>query len=157
MQSYAIIPGMGPSRPWEDVVGTPYVRLGSSLVDVRAYGASELLRSVSHRDGRPVIGIFETRTARVLNAYSLGSRGVREHKDALPRGLRTDGLGGYSVRLDDNGDIFFAGSSSLPAAVTPAVQRRILRHLGVRPARLDAVEHARRLFLAVLDWAWACA
>jgi len=146
---------MGPDRPWEDVVGTPFVRLGSSLVDVRAYGAPELLRSISHPDGRPVIGIFETRTARVLNAFSLGSRGVREHRDALPPGLCGCGLGGYSVRLGDDGEAVFAGSSSLPAAVTPAVQRKVLRHLGVRPARLDAVERARRLFLAVFDWACA--
>lgn len=157
MQSYVIIPAMGPNRPWEDVAGTPYLKLGSSLVDVRACGAPELLKSVSHPDGRPVIGIFDTRTERVLNAFSLGSRGVREHRDALPPGLCGCGLGGYSVRLEEDGAVVFAGSSSLPAAVTPAVRRRVLRHLGVRPARLDAVEHARRLFFAVFDWACACA
>ena len=148
---------MGPDRPWDDVAGTPYVRLGSSLIDVRAYGAAELLRSVSHPDGRPVIGIFVTRTSSVINAFSLGSRGVREHRDALPPGMSADGLGGYSVRLEDDGEVRFGGSSSLPAEVTPAVRRTILRHLGVRPARIDAVEHARRLFLAVFDWACACA
>jgi hypothetical protein len=157
MQTYAVMPSMGPSRPWEDVAGTPYVRVGSSLVDVRAYGASELLKSVSHTDGRPVIGIFDTRTACVLNAFSLGSRGVREHRDALPPGMCADGLGGFSMRLEDDGRVVFAGSSSLPAAVTAAVRRRVLRHLGVRPARLDAVQHARRMFLAVFDWACACA
>lgn len=149
--------GAGPLRPWVEVPGTPFVKLGSSLIDTRAFGAPELLKAVSQTDGRPVIGIFETGTARVLNAFSLGSWGVRGHADAVPPGRDRSGLGGYSVLIRPDGRPVFAGSGSVPAEVTPAVQRAVLRHLGVRPARLTPAERLRRLWLRVLDWAAALA
>lgn len=147
--------GGGPLKPWLELPGTPFVRLGSSLVDTRAFGAAELLKAVSHADGRPVIGIFETRTARVLNAFSLGSFGVRGHSDALPPGRDRGELGGYSFLLRPEGRPVFAGSGSVPAAITPAVQRAVLRHLGVRPARISPAERFRRLWLRFRDWAAA--
>ncbi|MCR4295954.1 MAG: hypothetical protein NUW21_10490 [Elusimicrobia bacterium] len=147
--------GAGPLRPWLEMPGTPFVRLGASLVDTRAAGASELLKAVSQTDGRPVIGIFETATARVLNSFALGSFGVGGHSDAVPPGRDRSGLGGYTFQLQPDGGSLFAGSGSLPAAITPAVERAVLRHLGVRPARLTPAERVRRLWLRVLDWAAA--
>ena len=147
--------GAGPLKPWIEVPGTPFVKLGESLIDTRAFGAGELLKAVSQTDERPVIGIFETNTARVLNAFSLGSWGVRGHSDAVPPGRDRSGLGGYSYLLRPDGRSVFAGSGSVPAEVTPAVQRAVLRHLGVRPARLSPAERLRRLWLRVLDWAAA--
>ena len=147
--------GAGPLKPWIEVPGTPFVKLGESLIDTRAFGAGELLKAVSQTDERPVIGIFETNTARVLNAFSLGSWGVRGHSDAVPPGRDRSGLGGYSYLLRPDGRSVFAGSGSVPAEVTPAVQRAVLRHLGVRPARLTPAERLRRLWLRVLDWAAA--
>ncbi|MDP3542065.1 MAG: hypothetical protein Q8T11_06295 [Elusimicrobiota bacterium] len=149
--------GAGPLRPWLEVPGTPFLRLGSSLIDTRAFGATELLKAVSQTDGRPVIGIFETGTARVLNAFSLGSWGVRGHSDALPPGRDRSELGGYSFQLRRDGRPAFAGSGSVPATITPAVERAVLRHLGVRPAHLSPAERMRRLWLRVLDWAAALA
>ncbi|MBI2787170.1 MAG: hypothetical protein HYX59_00680 [Elusimicrobia bacterium] len=149
--------GAGPLKPWVEVPGTPFVKLGSSLIDTRAFGAPELLKAVSQTDGRPVIGIFETGTTRVLNAFSLGSWGVRGHSDALPPGRDRTKLGGYSYQLQPDGTSVFAGSGSVPAAVTPAVQRAVLRHLGVRPAVLTARQRLQRLWLRVLDWAAALA
>lgn len=149
--------GAGPLRPWLEVPGTPFVRLGASLVDTRAAGAPELLKAVSQTDGRPVIGIFEKATARVLNSFALGSFGVRGHSDAAPPGRDRSTLGGYTFQLQPDGGLLFAGSGSLPAEITPAVERAVLRHLGVRPARLTPAERMRRLWLRVLDWAAALA
>lgn len=149
--------GAGPLRPWVEVPGTPFVKVGASLIDTRAFGAPELLKAVSQTDGRPVIGIFETGTARVLNAFSLGSWGVRGHSDAVPPGRERSALGGYSFLLRPDGGAVFAGSGSVPATVTPAVQRAVLRHLGVRPAVLTARQRLQRLWLRVLDWAAALA
>lgn len=147
--------GAGSLKPWSEVPGTPFVKLGPTLIDTRAFGARELLKAVASSDGRPVVGIFETGTARVLNSFALGSFGVRGHSDALPPGRDRAGLGGYSYQLKTDGASVFAGSGSVPAAVTPAVQRAVLRHLGVRPERLAPAERLRRLWLRVLDWAAA--
>jgi hypothetical protein len=78
--------GAGPLKPWTDIPGTPFVQIGPTLIDTRARGATELLKSVTFADDRPVVGIFEPRSARVLNSFSLGSFGVRGHSDALPHG-----------------------------------------------------------------------
>lgn len=147
--------GAGPLRPWLEISGTPYVRVGPTLIDTRSPGAIELLKSATFIDDRPVVGIFETRTARVLNAFSLGSFGVRGHSDALPHGRERAELGGYSVFLSPDGNAIFKGSGSLPATITPAVERSVLRHLGVRPAVLSARERLKRLWLRVQDWAAA--
>ncbi len=146
--------GGGPLKPWLEVPGTPFVRLGVSLVDTRAPGAAQVLRAASYPDSRPVIGIFETRSSRVLNSFTLGSDGIRGHSDAVPPGLDRSALGGYSFQLRPDGPAF-AGSGSLPAVVTPAVQRAVLRHLGVTPVRMTARERLKRLWLRVLDWAAA--
>lgn len=103
----------------------------------------------------PVIGIFETTSRRVLNSFSIGSFGVRGHSDALPSGRDRSELGGYSVFLRPDGSAVFMGSGSVPAVVTPAVQRAVLRHLGVRPAETTFRERMRRLWLRALDWASA--
>ena len=147
--------GAGPLKPWIEVPGTPFVRIGGSLIDTRAQGASELLRAVSFPDDRPVVGIFEPRTARVLNAFALGSSGVRGHSDALPAGVDRSSLGGYSLFLLPDGSAFFKGSGGVPAEITPRVERAVLRHLGVRPAVLTARQRLLRLWLRVLDWASA--
>ncbi len=146
--------GAGPLKPWLEVPGTPFVRLGVSLVDTRAPGAMQVLRAVSYPDGRPVIGIFETATARVLNSFALGSYGVRGHSDALPPTLDRKTLGGYSVQVRPEGPAF-AGSGSVPAPITPAVQRAVLRHLGVTPAQMTARQRLKALWLRALDWAAA--
>lgn len=147
--------GGGPLRPWLEVPGTPFVRLGEILVDRRAFGAAEVLKSVTYPDHRPVVGVFETRTGRVLNAFSLGSFGVRGHSDAAPPGRDRAELGGYSLFLRPDGAAVFMGSGSLPAAVTPAVQRAVLRHIGVRRAHETPLERLRRLWMRAMDWAAA--
>lgn len=147
--------GAGPLKPWIEVPNTPYLRLGASLIDTRAPGAVEVARSLSYPEERPVIGLFETRTNRVLNSFALGSYGVRGHSDAVPPGRDRKELGGYTMLLRGDGETVFAGSGSLPAPVTPAVQRAVLRHLGVRPADLTRRQRLKRLWLSVLDWATA--
>lgn len=147
--------GAGPLKPWVEIPGTPLVQVGPMLVDTGAPGARELLKSMTYADARPVIGIFEPRAARVLNAFSLGSYGVRGHSDAVPPQRDRSELGGYAYRLNPEGVAVFAGSGSVPAALTPAVQRAVLRYLGVRPAELTPAERLRRLWLRVLDWAAA--
>lgn len=145
--------GMGPRRPWVELPGTSFVRVGESLVDLRALGAPSLIRAVSQPDERPVIGIFETRTARVLNAFALGEFGVRGHSDALPSGRDKSGLGGYTLFLPDDGRPVFAGSGGVPAPVTPAVRREVLRFVGVRPAEETPLQRLKRRWLTVWDWA----
>ena len=145
--------GAGPLKPWLELPGTPFVRLGDKLIDTRAQGAPELLKSLTFPDERPVIGIFEPDSTHVLSAYSLGSFGVRGHSDALPQGRDRKALGGYSLFLRPNGSTIFKGSGGVPADITPAVERAILRFVGVRPARLTPAERMKRLWLRVLDWA----
>ena len=147
--------GAGPLKPWTDIPGTPFVQIGTALIDTRARGATELLKSVTFADDRPVVGIFEPRSARVLNSFSLGSFGVRGHSDALPQGRERGELGGYSLFLRPDGNTIFKGSGSVPAERTPAVQRAVLRHLGVRPAFSTPAERLKNLWLRVLDWAAA--
>lgn len=147
--------GAGPLKPWLELPGTPFVRVGESLVDTRAFGSTSLLRALSYPDGRPVVGLFERATARVINSYALGTEGVGGHSDAVPPGRDRATLGGFTYLLRPDGGSDFAGSGSLPAPITPAVQRSVLRHLGVRPVRLSHAERLRRLWLRVLDWAAA--
>jgi hypothetical protein len=145
--------GLGPRRPWVELPGTSFVRVGESVVDLRAHGAPSLLRALSQPDERPVIGIFEPGSARVLNAFALGEFGVRGHSDALPQGTPARELGGYTLFLSDDGRPVFAGSGGVPAPITPAVRRSVLRFVGVRPAGETPVQRLRRRWLAVLDWA----
>lgn len=145
--------GLGPRRPWVELPGTSLVRVGESVVDLRAHGAPSLIRAISQPDERPVIGIFEPGTARVLNAFALGEFGVRGHSDALPRGASARDFGGYTLFLPDDGKPAFAGSGGVPATVTPAVQRAVLRFVGVRPAEETPLQRLKRRWLAILDWA----
>lgn len=147
--------GSGPLKPWIELPGTPFVQRGAALIDTRAFGARELLKAVDGTNDRPVIGIFDTRSDRVLNSFAIGSFGVLGHADAVPPGLDRGRLGGYVYHLRPDGRSFFMGSGTLPAEITPAIERAVLRHLGVRPARLSPAERLRRLWLRVLDWASA--
>ena len=145
--------GLGPRRPWVELPGGDAVRVGASLVDLRAAGAPSLLRAISHEDERPVIGIFEPRAARVLNAFALGEFGVRAHADALPAGAEARDYGGYALFLPDDGRPVFSGSGGVPATITPAVERAVLRFVGVRPAEETPLQRLKRRWLALLDWA----
>lgn len=132
-------------------------RVGSLLADARAPGAPEFARAfdgaaAGKRDGPwPLIGIFDTRTARVYNGFALGSHGVEGHSDAIPQGLDRARLGGYTLFVLPDGETRFAGSGSLPAEVTPAVRRSVLRHYGLRPAEESLPSRAVRLALRAWD------
>lgn len=145
--------GLGPRRPWVELPGTSLVRVGESLVDLRAHGAPSLIRAISQPDDRPVIGIFEPGSARVLNAFAQGEFGVRGHSDAVPQGRDARELGGYALFLPDDGRPVFAGSGGVPAPITPAVRRSVLRFVGVRPAEETPVQRLQRRWLAIWDWA----
>lgn len=144
--------GAPASMPLLRVEGTPFMRYGPTLIDTRAPGAAELMKSAVSPVKAPVIGIFEVKTSRVVNSFMLGSFGVHGHSDALPRGRPVDEvLGGYTLSLGDDGQARFWGSGSVPAPVTPAVQRAVLRHVGARPAAETASARLRRAWLRFYD------
>ncbi len=125
------------------VEGTPFMRCGPTLIDTRAPGAAEWIQSAASPERLPIVGIFEARTARVVNAFVLGSFGVRGHSDALPLGRERGEHGGYTLLLGPDGGVRFRRSGSLAAPITPAVERSILRFVGARPA--EEALHARLL------------
>jgi hypothetical protein len=85
----------------------------------------------------------------------LGSFGVRGHSDALPPGRDRGELGGYTLSLGADGDARFWGSGSVPASITPAVRRSVLRFVGASPAEETALARMRRAWLRFYDEARA--
>lgn len=122
------------------------------LIDMRAPGSSELVKSIVDPQTKPLIGIFEVEKARALNAYALGSFGVKGHVDAMPRGRpHGEHLGGYVLSVAPDGSTRFWGSGAFPAMITPAVERSVLRYVGLRPALETRLQRLRRLWLRLYD------
>lgn len=126
-------------------------RYGPMIIDLRAPGATELVKSIADPENKPVLGVFEIERARVVNAFALGSFGVRGHADAVPPGRDKTGLGGYVFSLEPDGKTRFVGSGHLPATITPAVERAVMRYVGVRPAEEGPLERLKRLWLRLFD------
>ncbi|UPT74104.1 MAG: hypothetical protein M0D55_20175 [Elusimicrobiota bacterium] len=128
-----------------------FARYGPMLIDLRAPGAPELVKSIADPENKPVLGVFDVERARVVNAFALGSYGVRGHVDAVPPGRDRSGLGGYVFSLSPDGSTRFLGSGHLPATITPAVERAVMRYVGVRPAVETPLQRLRRLWLRLVD------
>ncbi len=128
-----------------------FTRFGPMLIDLRAPGAPELVKSIADPENKPVLGVFEVATVRVINAFALGSFGVRGHADAVPPGRGEAGLGGYVLSLSPDGSTRFLGSGHLPATITPAVERAVLRYVGARPAEETRLQRLKRLWLRLFD------
>lgn len=138
-------------KPWIELPGSPRVAVGSTLVDKRAPGARELLRTLTMPYDVPVIGLFKREGERIVNGLALGTHGVRGHKDAVPPGADVRELGGYTLQLQKNGDIRLAGSGHLPADLTPRLLRQLKRYYGLTPAVESGLERLGRFWLAFWD------
>lgn len=138
-------------KPWIELPGSPKVAVGSTLVDKRAPGARELLRTLTMPNDVPVIGIFKREGEHIVNGLALGTHGVRGHKDAVPPGADVRELGGYTLQLAKDGDIRLAGSGHLPADLTPRLLRQLKRYYGLTPAVESGLERLGRFWLAFWD------
>ena len=127
------------------------VRIGASLVDPAAPGAPRLLEAMSRTPPLAVLGAFKPRRAEVLNSFAQGLDGVTIHLQALPQQFDPENIGGYTFKMAADGSYEFKGSGSVFAEITPAVERAILRHLGVRPAEETRAQRLRRGVLRALD------
>lgn len=145
------------AKPWVEVPGKPFVAVGSSWIDLRAPGSPVLLASLSSPVEAPVLGIFELSSRKVINALRMGDHGVWGHADALPPQRDPKTHGGFVYLLKPDGTGLMRGSGHLHTTITPAVERAVLRHLGVRPAVLPWRARMKRLWLRALDWASALA
>lgn len=138
-------------KPWIELPDSPRVAVGSTLVDKRAPGARELLRSLATPNDTPVIGIFKREGERIINGLTLGTHGVRGHKDAVPPGADIRELGGYTLLLRKDGELQLAGSGHLPADLTPRLLRQLKRYYGLTPAVESGLERLGRFWLAFWD------
>jgi hypothetical protein len=134
-----------------ELPNSPKVAVGSTLVDKRAPGARELLRTLTMPNDVPVIGIFKREGEHIVNGLALGTHGVRGHKDAVPPGADVRELGGYTLQLAKDGDIRLAGSGHLPADLTPRLLRQLKRYYGLTPAVESGLERLGRFWLAFWD------
>jgi hypothetical protein len=157
----AASPAPVPAAP---ALGERFVRVGSALVaDSRAPGAAELAKALSapplaafdgaaaKPDILPIVGIFHVASRRVLNGYAMGSFGVRGHSDALPPNLDRSRHGGYLLIVRPDDGVAFKGSGSVPAEITPAVRRAVLRYFGLRPADETAAARWTRAVMEAWD------
>lgn len=147
----ALFSGRARGAPWVERPGSPKVAVGVTLVDKRALGARELLRSLTMPNETPVIGIFERDGERVLNGFVLGTQGVSGHKDAVPPGADERKLGGYTLGLKRDGGLVLAGSGHLPADLTPRLMRNLKRYYGLSPALESGLERLSRWWFALWD------
>lgn len=122
------------TRLWTSVPGSSRVRVGSKLVDTRAPGARELLRSLELPHRPPVLGFFEVERARVINGMAQDLVEVKGHEDMLPPQLDARAHGGYGYKLYPDGEVRIAGSGSFFKHITPRVERTLHRYFGVSPA-----------------------
>lgn len=139
------------SKPWADLSDSPNVSVGETLVDRRAPGARELLKTLVLPDKRPVIGLVERASGRILNGIALGTRGIGGHRDAAPLGADARELGGYVLRLDPNGRVRVLSSGSFPTMITPALVRALRRYFGLTPIRETASARLKRGFWRAWD------
>ncbi|MDX6768147.1 MAG: hypothetical protein SF051_01330 [Elusimicrobiota bacterium] len=138
-------------KPWTDLPDSPKVRVGESLVDRRAPGARELLKTLVLPDERPVLGLFTREGDHVVNGFAMGTQGIYGHKFAVPPGADERRYGGYTFRLALDGTMVLLGSGHLPAELTPRLLRRLKRHYGVTPAVETAWARFRRGLWAAWD------
>lgn len=144
-------PGAPPAGPSVNFDGR-WATVGPLLIDMKAPGASELVKSIADPQAKPLIGIFEVEKARAINAYALGSFGVKGHVDAMPQGRPPgEALGGYVLSVSPDGATRFWGSGAFPAPITPAVERSVLRYVGLRPALETRLQRLKRLWLRLYD------
>lgn len=147
----ARVPGATPSGPAVNFDGR-WTTIGPMLIDMNAPGAAELVKSIADPQTKPLIGIFEVERAQAINAYALGSFGVKGHVDAMPQGRPLgERLGGYVLSVSPEGGTRFWGSGAYPATITPAVERSVLRYVGLRPAVETRMQRLRRLWLRLYD------
>jgi hypothetical protein len=127
------------------------LRVGTAIVDLRAPGAANILATLGRADSRPVIGLYEPKTGRVINSFPLGAYGVREHRDAVPPGMDARDYTGWTAQLSPDGRLRFATSGGVFGPLTPRLRRAVARHLGVRPAVESLPGRWVRRLLAALD------
>lgn len=147
----ALFSGRAKGAPWVELPGSPKVAVGSTLVDRRAPGARELLRTLTMPNDVPVIGLFKRDGERIVNGLALGTHGVLGHKDAVPPGADKRTLGGYTLQLQKDGNLRLAGSGHLPAELTPRLLRNLKRYYGLTPAMESGLERLGRFWLAFWD------
>lgn len=147
----ALFSGRAKGAPWVELPGTPKVAVGSTLVDKRAPGAREILRSLTLPNDVPVLGLFTRADERPISGVVLGTHGIRGHKDALPPGADKAVLGGYTMALSRDGAVRFAGSGHLPAPITPRLMRNLKRFYGLTPAVESGLQRLARWWLSFWD------
>jgi hypothetical protein len=140
-------------KPWTDVPGSPIVAVGATLVDRRAPGARELLKTLVLPLHPPVIGLFLRSNERPINGIALGTQGIEGHRDAAPPGLETRFYGGYTLGLRSDGLVRVGSSGFLPAELTPRLLRNLDRYYGLTPAAETGWQLARRWWLSFWDGA----
>lgn len=132
--------------------GGRFVRVGRSVIDTRAPHAKEVLDSLEALgDGAIVLGMFDSETARVLNAFAFGRGGVLAHKDAFGPLMDRKVVGGWTLLLQADGTVGFRESGGVYQPLTPMIKRRILAELGVRPADEGRLGALARRGLLLLD------
>lgn len=127
------------------------LRVGSAVVDLRAPGAANILATLGSADSRPVIGLYEPKTGRVINSFTLGAYGVREHRDAVPPGMDARDYTGWTAQLSPDGRLRFATSGGVFGPLTPRLRRAVARHLGVRAGGESLPQRWVRRLAAALD------
>jgi hypothetical protein len=147
----ALFSGKAKGAPWVELPGSPKVAVGSTLVDKRAPGAREILRSLTLPNDTPVVGLFKRDGERIVNGFALGTQGVSGHKDAVPPGADKKELGGYTLGLKRDGGLMLAGSGHLPAELTPRLMRNLKRYYGLSPALETGLERLSRWWFALWD------
>ncbi len=138
-------------KPWTDIPGSPKVVVGQSVVDRRATGAREILKTLVMPYDPPVLGLFTREGDHIVNGYAMGTQGIYGHKFAVPPGADVRRYGGYTFRLALDGTMTLLGSGHLPAELTPRLLRRLKRHYGITPAVETGWAKFRRGLWAVWD------
>lgn len=131
-------------KPWTEVPGAPAVVVGETMVDKRAPGARELLKSLVLPGERPVLGLFTRAGPRVVNGVAQGTHGILGHRDAAPPGATPRTHGGYSLWLMLDGTVTVLSSGGFPADITPRLVRVLRRYYGLTPARESAFSRLKR-------------
>lgn len=138
-------------KPWTDIPGSPQVVVGQSVVDRRATGAREILKTLVLPNSRPVLGLFTRDDDRIVNGYAMGTQGIYGHKDAVPPGFDIRHYGGYTFRLARDGTLTLIGSGHMPADLSARLLRNLKRHYGITPAVESSWERFRRGMWAAWD------
>lgn len=131
-------------KPWTELPGAAAVVVGETLVDKRAPGARELLKTLVLPNERPVLGLFTRDGPRVVNGVAQGTHGIQGHRDAAPPGATARTHGGYSLWLLPDGAVNVLSSGGFPADITPRLVRVLRRYYGLTPARESAWNRVKR-------------